>query len=117
MCSFKDFLAKHGNGIFDAIQFIIDCAGRLLSSGASTVLGIINALIYLLRDKPIDFIVSVASIVIVGVGGYVFKTLNVGKLDKIIVGIVKINSGAKQLITSGLTRANKFCLGDFHSVY
>lgn len=111
-CPFKDFLSKHGQGILDAIQFVIDFAGMLLPPGASSVLDIANALIYLLRDKPIDFIVSVASVVIVAVGGYIFKTLKAtGKFDKVIEGIVKIKSNAKQLITNGLTKANNFIQG------
>lgn len=110
-CPFKDFLEKHGSGILDAIQFIIDFAGMLLPPGASNVLDIANALIYLVRNKPIDFIVSVASVVIVAVGGYVFKTLKAGKFDKLIEGIVKIKSNVKQLITNGLTRANNFIQG------
>ena len=46
------------------------------------------------------------------IGGYVFKTLKAaGKFDKVIEGIVKIKSNAKQLITNGLTRANNFIQG------
>lgn len=84
----------------------------LLPPGAPTVLDIVNALIYLVRNKPIDFIVSMVSIVIVAVGGYIFKTLKAtGKFDKIIEAIVKIKSNAKQLITNSLTRAHNFIQG------